>query len=138
MQIALAVAAGGLSLELLTHRRLKAHTARYLSLWAFVALVRTFWSRLCTTLDNGMFLESLQTKCTPGVWTAIHSTVANTQKADERTVAFLMHALSCLPVLFLGFLLQEGAPFTTPPRPFQTHIFSPRAGNKSRQGSCVC
>jgi hypothetical protein len=62
-------------------------------------------------IDKGISVESLQARFSPGAWTVIHATAVSTQKADERTLALLMHALACLPVLVLGFLFQEGARF---------------------------
>lgn len=110
MQTAVAVAAGGAVLELLTHRPLATNTAVYLALWGTLAVLRGLWSSLCECPDSvGAPAWLLRSAAGRNLWDGVTTAAGSAQRVDAGVLAFLAHLLSFVPVLVLGFLFQEGA-----------------------------
>jgi hypothetical protein len=112
LQTAIIVATGGALLELFTHPYPPLTTCIYFSLWAVLAAARSLWASLCDNTEScshAMLPPALQHRIAADVWQHLTSLAADAHRVDPPTVAFVSHALSCLPVLVLGFVFLEGA-----------------------------
>jgi hypothetical protein len=107
MQTALALAATGSVVELATHSRPNTTTMLSLCAWTVVRAGHCLWH----ALRDGP--HSLQTP--PAPWMLPAETLqklleaAQTPPPPPMARALYQHALSCLPVLTLGLVMQEGA-----------------------------
>jgi hypothetical protein len=108
LQAALGVAAVGAFVELLASRRQSMTTWLYIALWLLVSTTRCLWSLTAETATSGQ--SPALGALAPDMQQTLSTMAAGWQQQQPVQQTFLAHALSCIPVLCLALLFQEGVP----------------------------
>ena len=114
VQTACVVATAGVVVEVLSHRKPPVTTCVYAALWCLITAARTLWLNLCEAPSSFAYSElpiAWRRLVAQEQWQRIVVAAEEAQALGAPTLAFLSHALSCVPVLVLGLMFLEGAAF---------------------------